>query len=137
MENLLTTMSVSPRLEPGNTRAAPEYLAASAAARGSGLLAAQRYDYFQGVNKEASTSLMLRVSGAVEQLFRLELSKKTELVCAALHQDREIFDVSTDGGRARKAHLLRASRLRIDEEELRRALRMGKAFAIADGVKDW
>ena len=130
MENLLTTMGVSPR---GDSRAACEYLTL---ARDSGplhALAAQRAEYFfQGAYSEASAGLVLRVSGAVETLFRLELSKKTELVCAALQQDKDMFDVSTEGGRERKAHLLRASRLRVDEDDLRRALRVGKAFAIAD-----
>ena len=133
MENLLTTMGVSPRLEPGDSRASREYLTL---ARDSGplhALAAQRAEYFfQGAYKDASAGLVLRVSGAVETLFRLELSKKTELVCAALQQDKDMFDVSTEGGRERKAHLLRASRLRVDEDDLRRALRVGKAFAIAD-----
>ena len=136
MENLLTTMGVSPRLEPCDSRASREYLTV---ARDSGTLhalAAQRVEYFQCAYSEASTGLVLRVSGAVEGLFLLELAKKTELVCAALQQDKDMFDASTDGGRARKAHLLRASRLRIDEADLRRALRMGKAFAVADGVKD-
>ena len=132
MENLLTTMGVSPR---GDSRAACEYLTL---ARDSGplhALAAQRAEYFfQGAYSEASAGLVLRVSGAVETLFRLELSKKTELVCAALQQDKDMFDVSTEGGRERKAHLLRASRLRVDEDDLRRALRVGKAFAIADVV---
>ena len=84
-----------------------------------------------GRYRDASKNLVLRVSGAVEKLFRLELSKKTELVCAALQQ-QDVFDVSMVGGRERKAHLLRASRLRVDEDDLRRALRVGKAFAIAD-----
>jgi hypothetical protein len=135
MENMLTVMDVSPRLEPDDSRAERVYLAAADADE----CVKERWAYLQeGEYRNETMALVRRVSAAVEALFFFEVSKKTVAVCAALSADPDLFKVATADGRARKIRLLRASRLKIDKDdiELRRALRMGKAFTVGDDDDD-